>query len=273
MHPIELRSRSVRPFAAAVLALTLSAAAYGQDTVRLDVPYVPTPDFVVARMIELAQVGKDDYVIDLGSGDGRIAIAAAKKGARALGVDINPERIREANANAAKAGVTDRVTFRQENLFETRISDANVITMYLLPRVNLDLRPRLLDELRPGTRIVSHAFDMGDWLADHHERLENRDVYLWIIPAKVDGRWEVSEGDRRFTILLNQQFQQVKGTATIDGRTIPLTGVGLKGDQIQFTVEASPGKREQFKGKASGETLSGDAGGRSWQAKRLGRGS
>jgi SAM-dependent methyltransferase len=238
------------------LGVAFSAAVQAQDnSVRLDVPYVPTPDFVVKRMLELGQVKKDDYVIDLGSGDGRIAIAAAKDfGARALGIDIDPRRISEANENATKAGVTGRVTFRQQNLFETPINDANVITMYLLTSVNLQLRPRLLDELRPGTRLVSHAFAMGDWKPDAHERVENRDVYLWVVPAKVAGQWTVQDGARRFTLEIDQQFQELKGTAAIDGSTVPVVNGKLNGDQIVFTVTIG-GKPATYQGKVSGDRI------------------
>jgi SAM-dependent methyltransferase len=242
-------------------AITLSCTALAQDSpTRLDVPYVPTPDFVVKRMLELGEVKKDDYVIDLGSGDGRIAIAAAKDfGARALGVDIDPRRISEANENAAKAGVTGRVTFRQQNLFETPIKDANVITMYLLTSVNLQLRPRLLDELRPGTRLVSHAFAMGEWKPNVHERVENRDVYLWVVPAKIAGQWTMKDGARSFTLDIDQQFQELKGNATVDGRTVPVVNGKLDGDQIVFTIEIA-GKPATYQGKVSGDKMEATSG-------------
>ena len=141
------------------------------------VPYVPTPQDVVDRMLEMAKVGPQDYLIDLGSGDGRIVVTAARKhGARGFGVDLNPTRIAEANENARKAGVTDKVQFYQRDLFETDLKDASVVTMYLLPRVNLDLRPKLLD-LKAGTRIVSHDFSMGDWKADQHVEMNSKDKY------------------------------------------------------------------------------------------------
>ncbi len=149
-----------------------------------DVPYVPTPPEVVEAMLKLAQVKKGDIVYDLGCGDGRIVVMAAQKfGARAVGVDINPVRIKEAEENARNAGVTDRVRFIQGNLFEADIKEATVVTLYLLSDVNLKLRPRLLKELKPGSRIVSHSFDMGDWKPDKQIEVDYRRVYLWTVPA------------------------------------------------------------------------------------------
>jgi Cyclopropane fatty acid synthase and related methyltransferases len=150
-----------------------------------DVPYVPTSQKVVDAMLKLAKVGKTDIVYDLGCGDGRIVITAAKNyGARGVGVDINPERIREANANARQAGVTNKVKFIEGDLFEQDFSEATVVTLYLLPQVNLKLRPKLLDQLKPGTRIVSHAFDMGDWKPEQTIQVEGSTIYFWTVPEK-----------------------------------------------------------------------------------------
>jgi SAM-dependent methyltransferase len=166
----------------AALFLTLAPA---QDNLKVwDVPYVPTPDDVVASMLRLANVHKGDVVYDLGCGDGRIVIAAARLGARGVGVDINPDRIRDARLNAKQAGVEDSVTFIQEDLFKADIRQATVVTLYLLPSVNLKLRPRLWSELKPGTRIVSQSFDMGDWKAEKTDEVDGRPVYFWTIPAK-----------------------------------------------------------------------------------------
>ncbi len=148
-----------------------------------DVPYVPTPQPVVDAMLRLAKVNKNDLVYDLGCGDGRIPITAAKKyGARGVGIDIDPERIQEANENARKAGVSDRVQFRQQDLFKADFSKATVVTLYLLPDINLKLRPQLLKQLKPGTRIVSHAFDMGKWKPQKVQQVEGRTIYLWTVP-------------------------------------------------------------------------------------------
>ncbi|MBG1257692.1 class I SAM-dependent methyltransferase [Nostoc commune] len=151
-----------------------------------DVPYVPTPQPVVDAMLKVAKVGKNDVLYDLGSGDGRIVNTAAQKfGTRGIGIDINPERIQEANDNAQKAGVTDRVKFVQQDLFTTDFSEATVVTLYLLPEVNAKLRPKLLSELKPGTRIVSHAFDMGDWKPEQTLNVEGKTIYYWVVPEKV----------------------------------------------------------------------------------------
>jgi SAM-dependent methyltransferase len=175
--------RSLVPFAAlAALALVPPAAA--QEAVRVpDVVYVPTPEAVVEEMMDLAKVGPGDVVYDLGCGDGRLVIAAAKRGARkAVGVDIDPERIREARENARSAGVEEKVTFIEGDLFEQDFSDATVVTLYLLPELNLRLRPKIL-ALRPGTRIVSHSFDMGDWKPDATVHVMGKTVYAWTVPA------------------------------------------------------------------------------------------
>jgi tRNA G37 N-methylase Trm5 len=149
-----------------------------------DVVFVPTPQEVVDKMLEIANVGKGDVLYDLGSGDGRIPVTAAKRfGIRAVGIDVDPRRIEEANENARKNGVTKLVTFKQEDLFKTRFGDASVVTLYLLPDLNVKLRPRLLAELKPGTRIVSHQFDMGTWKPERKVELGSRTIYLWTVPV------------------------------------------------------------------------------------------
>jgi Methyltransferase domain len=151
-----------------------------------DVPYVPTPEAVVDAMLKVAKVGKNDVLYDLGSGDGRIVNTAAQKyGTRGIGIDIDPQRIQEANENAKKAGVTDRVRFVQQDLFNTNFSEATVVTLYLLPEINLRLRPKLLKELKPGTRIVSHAFDMGDWKPDQTLNVDGKTIYYWVVPKEI----------------------------------------------------------------------------------------
>lgn len=257
---------------APAIAFALSLPALAQQSVQRDVPYVPTPEHVVKRMLELADIKKGEFMMDLGSGDGRIAIAAARDyGARAVGIDIDPQRIQEANENAAKAGVKDRVTFKQENLFETPIKDANVITMYLLTTVNMKLRPRLLEELRPGTRLVSHAFSMGDWEADVYEKVDGRDVYLWIVPAKVAGKWTVKDGTRTFTLDLEQNVQKLSGRANVDGKSVVVTNAKMNGEEIVFTVELD-GKPATYHGKVGGkgiEAMSGPtATQKGWSATR-----
>jgi SAM-dependent methyltransferase len=176
----------VRFPALATAFVTVLSLSFAQDTqVRHpDVPYVPTPDEVVQSMLKLAGVHEGDVVYDLGCGDGRIVIAAARLGARGVGVDINPDRIREARLNAKQAGVEDKVKFVEGDLFTAEIKDATVVTLYLLPSVNLKLRPKLWKDLKPGTRVVSHAFDMGDWKPEKTDEVDNRPVYFWTIKAE-----------------------------------------------------------------------------------------
>lgn len=242
---------------------SLLAAGSAQNAVKLDVPYVPTPPEVVERMLQLTDVGKDDYVIDLGSGDGRIAIAAAKRGATAFGVDIDPDRIAEARANAKKAGVEARVSFEQRNLFQTDISKATVLTMYLLQTVNRQLRPRVLDELRPGTRVVSHAFDMGEWEPDQRDTVNGRNVYMWWVPAKVEGRWNVEAGERKIALDLKQQFQVLTGKATINGREVALKAGRLRGTDIELVLDTEGGPIT-LKGRVEGDAMQGS----NWRASR-----
>jgi precorrin-6B methylase 2 len=183
------RRMTVLSWAAACAVALACAGALAQEPKqkdKRDVPYVPTPQEVVDEMLKMANVGKDDVVYDLGCGDGRLVITAVKKfGAkRGVGVDIDPRRIRESNENAKAAGVTDRVEFVEQDLFKTDIKEATVVTLYLLPDVNLRLRPKLWSELKPGTRVVSHAFDMGDWPPEKTADVEYKTIYFWTIPAR-----------------------------------------------------------------------------------------
>ena len=168
-------------------APSAKSLAHAQDSVfdnKKIVPFVPSPQVVVDKMVELAGVKKGDVVYDLGSGDGRIVITAAKKGARAVGFEIDPELVGESRANIKKAGVQDLAEIRNQDILTVDLSPASVVTMYLLPDVNLKLKPNLLSQLKPGSRVVSHSFDMGDWKPDRIERVEGRTIYLWTIPAK-----------------------------------------------------------------------------------------
>lgn len=229
----------------------------------LDVPYVPTPQAVVDRMLELGGVTDKDYVIDLGSGDGRIPVTAAKRyGARALGVDLNPTRIQEAEANAKSNQVTDKVTFKNQDLFHTPIGEASVLTMYLLPSVNMQLRPRILEELAPGSRVVSHAFDMRDWEPDRRETVEGKSIYLWIVPARVQGKWRL-EGEESVTLDLTQNFQQVTGSASANGQPAELTDLRVQGDLLRFSLRGKP-----YSGRVQGDRITAEDGG-SWQASRI----
>jgi SAM-dependent methyltransferase len=203
-------------------------------------------------MLRLARVGAGDFVIDLGSGDGRIPIAAARNGARALGIELDAELIRKSEENARIAGVANRVTFRREDLFKTPLDAATVVTLYLLPEMNVRLRPRLL-ALRPGTRIVAHQFDIGDWKPDLVDDEGGR-IFLWIVPAAVGGRWLVRHGEQNFLLELQQRYQEVTGAAVLDGMRRSLREATLRGDEIQFVVDLA-GRSTRFRGKVSGQTM------------------
>jgi precorrin-6B methylase 2 len=183
-----MRLRGLAGFALLAAGLSL-APLRAQEDMEFEVPYVPTPENVVAKMLELADVKKGDVLYDLGSGDGRIVVTAARKyGVHAVGYDLNPERIREANDNAKAAGVTANVEFRNKDLFTADLKEASVVTLYLLPSVNLRLRPKLFAELKPGSRVVSHDFDMGDWKPDKTVALDGHKIYYWIIPRDAANR-------------------------------------------------------------------------------------
>jgi SAM-dependent methyltransferase len=226
-----------------------------------DVVWVPTPEALVERMLRMARVGPKDYVIDLGSGDGRIAIAAAQKfGARAHGIEYNPDMVALSNRNAEKAGVADKVKFVKADIFESDFSQASVITMYLLPALNMKLRPKILD-LRPGTRVVAHAFNMEDWQPDQTASVEGRDAFLWIVPAKVGGKWKMSapagNGGETWQLALEQKFQKLSGKASLDEKTFPLVDSQLDGANIRFSFVDGNGVKREFSGRASGSEMEG----------------
>ena len=235
----------------------------------LDVPYVPTPRPVVAAMLDLAELTPSDYLIDLGSGDGRIVVAAAQRGARALGVDIDPVRVSEGYAAAQLAGVEARTSFRRQDIFETPLREATVVTAYLLPAINMRLRPRLLTELRPGTRLVTHAFTMGDWQPDAHRVIDGRNIYLWIVPAVVGGEWVFTDGGAPMALAIDQRFQNATGTLTGAGRTMPLRNATLRGTRFAFTVDM-PGGARTYRGIVQDDAIVPDptAGAAGWRARR-----
>ena len=235
----------------------------------LDVPYVPTPYEVVAEMLRMADIGKDDVLYDLGSGDGRIVITAAKKmRCHGVGVDMDPRRIEESRENAVKEKVTERVKFIQQDLFKADISEATVVTLYLLQSVNLKLRPKLLLELKPGTRIVSHAYSMGEWRPDKTSEVnldwKNHTIYYWVVPANVTGTWEwtmpTSTGKDPYVLELIQQFQEFTGTLFVSGSRIPIGRQEIIGDKLQFSIERKlKGRtvRMLFTGRVSGNSIEG----------------
>ena len=248
------------------LSLALSAVTPARAQFPFDVPYVPTPQVVVDEMLRLANVGAEDFVIDLGSGDGRIPITAAKKfGARALGVDLDSHLIIESEENAREAAVEDRVKFLQQDLFKTDLGPATVITMYLLPAVNRRLRPRLL-ELKPGTRIVAHDFDLDDWKPDRKVTIR-KNVFLWIVPAGVAGRWRMHlalpGGERAIELELRQHFQEIDGQARAEGQiAAPLWEPRLEGDAIGFVVVDGEDRENEaslyFEGRVNGSVMEGE---------------
>lgn len=257
--PVAFRSVTL-----SVLGLCFAASAFAQPAKQpakpyepqvgqagKDVVWVPTPQALVEKMLDMAKVTPQDFVIDLGSGDGRTVITAAKRGARALGIEYNPDMVELARRNAAAAGVSDRATFEKADLYETDFSKAQVITMFLLPSINMKLRPQILD-MRPGTRIVTNSFTMEDWQADQSETV-NEDcsswctAHLWIVPARVEGAWQLPQGN----LTLKQQFQMVSGTLG----SSPITEGRLRGDQIEFAVGST-----KYRGRVDGKTIRGTIG-------------
>ena len=233
-----------------------------------DVVWVPTNQKLVDRMLDMAKVTPSDYLMDLGSGDGRTVITAAKRGATAKGIEYNPDMIELSKKNAEQAGVTAKATFEKADLFETDFSKANVITMFLLPSINLKLRPKLLD-MKPGTRIVSNSFDLGEWTADETSSINGEDctshctAYFWIVPAKVEGEWQTPKGK----LTLEQKYQVVSGRL-VNGHVItPVTEGKLTGNQIAFTAGGT-----RYTGTVDGGTITGKAntGGKeeNWTAKK-----
>lgn len=229
-----------------------------------DVIWVPTPKSLVEKMLKMAAVKPADIVFDLGSGDGITVITAAKQfGVHATGIEYNPDMVELARRNAQHEGVSDRAQFIRGDIFATDFSKATVLTMYLLPNLNLKLRPTILS-MKPGTRVVSHAFTMEDWAADQTDSTEGRTAYLWIVPARVEGKWNIGNGSVEF----KQKFQDIHGTYTnADGMTWRLTSTNLRGDQISFSVGAAT-----YTGRVSGPVMQGtmrprpDAQGASWSA-------
>jgi SAM-dependent methyltransferase len=232
------------------------------------VPYVNTPMEVVERMLRMAEVHAGDYVIDLGSGDGRIVIEAAKRGARGLGVDLDPALVKLATRNAGESGVADRARFEVKDIFDTDLSRASVITMYLLPDFNVKLKERLL-ALKPGTRIVSHDYPLTGWIPEKYVQMDLEDkvqisgvtttlIYLYVVPAKVAGRWSAqmppAVSKQPATLQLKQQLTRVSGSAQLDGKEVALEDVKLRGDRITFRLS---GRRGEFSGQVKGSSIEG----------------
>jgi len=229
-----------------------------------DVPYVSTPHAIVDEMVRLADVKASDVVYDLGCGDGRLVIAAVKKtGCRGVGIDIDPERIKESRANARAAGVQDRVRFVEQNFFASDIREATVMLIYLFPDINIRLRAKFLSEMKPGSRLVSNAFDMGDWRPDNSASIGGQRVYYWVIPANATGTWKWRSPDGRraaFMLKVEQSYQAIRGTLTQEDQQSTLTDAKLTGDRITFRIEQDSGGRKtarEFAGTISGNSITG----------------
>jgi len=289
---VETLRRRIAGLAWLALACPCAAIAQGLDK-ELDTPYVPTPQAVVDKMLDMAQVKAGDMVIDLGSGDGRIMITAAQRhGAQGFGVDIDPRLVQRSNDEARRVGVADRVKFLRQDLFNTDFHETNVLTLYLLPDVNIALRPKILADLKPGTRVVSHDYDMREWRPDAEATVPAPDkkvgmrkesmVYLWIVPAKVAGEWvfELSSGGktRKTRLTLQQSFQFVSGSVELAGQgDVPISDGRLRGEELRLVLP--PGALDrgpvELVGRVRGDSLSGTVrrGERevaSWSARRRG---
>lgn len=260
-----------------------------------DVIYVPTPEVTVNRLLEMAEVTSRDFLIDLGSGDGRIVITAAKKyGARGLGVDLDPVLVQLAKDNAWREGVRSQVDFVAKNIFDTDVSQASIVAVYLSPELNRKLRPRLLAQLQPGSRVISHDYGMDDWAPEQSEMIEvpgktagakgESMAYLWIVPANVIGTWEVKLGDAQSPLLskleLNQILQKIHGSLEVGRKAREIGEAKLRGDQIEFTVEADIRNEPvtyEFSGRVEGRNMRGEVtvtqGGeveeQAWTARRI----
>jgi len=287
-----VNTRSVWRRAAAMLVALPALAPAADQHPHADVPYIPTPPAVVDAMLELAGVGPRDYVIDLGSGDGRIVIAAARqRGARGFGVEIDSELVQAARRAAQHEGVARQVEFKVQDLFGTDLGQATVVAMYLYPRLMIQLRPRLFAELKPGSRVVSHDFDMAGWKPDARVTVPvpgkpygppSSDAYLWIVPANVAGTWTWRAADGvDYELTLLQTFQMLEGKAVIGGRPGRVEGGRMRGDEISLMLTAEVGGRElshEMRGRVAGDAISGKVrlpggGERDWKATRVKRGS
>jgi len=234
-----------------------------------DVVWVPTPDVLVEKMLDLAMVTAQDYLIDLGSGDGRTVIAAAKRGTRAHGIEYNRDMVALSRQAAATQRLSDRATFAEADLFRSDFSDATVLTLFLLPEINMQLRPKIL-ALKPGTRVVSNTFTMQDWEPDESVTVADCQVYctahFWIVPAQVEGTWRFAGGE----FSLTQQFQRIRGALLSGANSAPITNARLRGDQIAFTAAGV-----RYSGRVDGDTMQGTLSSQeslgSWRATRTSR--
>ena len=275
--------RFLRQFAMACILVVVAVCGFAQTPpekdeyqpqpgqIGKDVIWLPTELALAEKMLNLAQVTPQDYVIDLGSGDGRIVITAAKRGARALGIEYNPDMVALSKRNAAREGVGDKARFIEADIFKSDFTQATVITMFLLPELNLELRPAILD-LKPGTRVVSNSFDMGEWQADQAVAVSKAEgcdtvycsAYLWIVPAKVAGMWKLPQGE----LVLRQEFQLISGELGSGGEHLAVTDGRLSGDRIDFRIGST-----RYTGRVAGNMIDGTytsgGGAGKWNATRL----
>lgn len=274
--PLALHFRSCI-LAAACLAAAATAAHAQLESLNptpvipgKDVAWVPTPDAAVERMLAIARVGPRDLVYDLGSGDGKIPITAARRfGARAVGVEFDPDLVVQSRNAARRAGVADRVRFDNADIFAYDFREATVVTLYLLTSLNVKLRPQIL-AMKPGTRVVSHMFRMGDWEPDEHARIDASEIYFWVVPARVAGTWIVTRGAGvPFEVVLEQRYQQLSGSARVAGESVPLREVTLRGDELRFAIPGEHGARLAFSGRVAGDRIAGESGPGPWSAVRL----
>jgi SAM-dependent methyltransferase len=276
--------------AALAVFAAVPASAQQKEPERTGGPYVPTPQVVVDQMLRMAGVGANDFVIDLGSGDGIIVLTAATQfKARGFGVDIDPELVKLSNAEAKRRGVAERASFQVQDVFKADLSRATVLTLYLLPSMMVSLQSKVFEELKPGTRVVSHDYHFGsDWQADDHITFDvpekekvngvpRATIYLWHVPAKIAGKWQLridGAGGGQYDLTLRQKFQTFEGTALAGGRTEKLDLAELRGESIRFAFDSGPG-RHVFRGRVAGKTMQGTVelgsgkGAARWSATRL----
>lgn len=251
-----LRNVHRRTFLATAIGLAALPAS-ARAPKKADVPYVPTPPEVVEGMLDMAGLKAGERLIDLGSGDGRIPMAAVRRGASALGVEIDSDLVARARARARFAGLEGRVQFVRDDLFTVSLRDADVVTLYLLPDINERLKPKLLSEMKPGARVVSHAFDMGDWPPEERREIADKRVYRWTIPAIAGGEWRLTRADgSAATLVIDQRYSRVTGT--LDGRAI--REANLAGAALSFTADGTA-----YRGTVGDRTITGD----SWRAERI----
>ena len=278
--PVILFLALLLPLAPQPVSMDAHAYMDTERSVKLDAPFLPTPNYVILELLAKARVGKGDILYDLGSGDGRIVIEAAKMtGCRAVGIEIDADLVDDSRLNAARAGVQDRVRFIVADIFTEDFSEATVVTLYMGQDVNLRLRPKLLRDLKPGTRIASYSFDMGEWKPDDVSTFGREDAYFWIIPANTSGIWQWTEGrgksKSRWELEVKQVFQEITGQVSYKGKLFPLRGGKITGTEIRFTLDGDPfgkGAPVEFTGRIQGNSIEGTIGDgtsrRTWKATR-----